>query len=623
MTNPIVPPPLPFEENAPAASARSPRIWPSVLLLGIFWAVYLVLRWTELGVSLGFTGFVALYGVGALTVLLFAVWWLAASRVGWAERFGLLGIAVFVGIAVAFLADKPTLVLLLMPGLPLVMTAWAIGLFVMRHWRPKPRQWALAGAICLVWAPFLLVRTQGVGGDFQPELAWRWTLTPEQKYLLDLDRTGKPLSGTGSRHGLTLGPDDWPGFRGSNRDGTLRDVRIATNWQISPPKLLWRRRIGPAWSSVAVVGDRLFTQEQRGQQEAVVCLDTAKGRTLWSHLDTARHEDGQGGAGPRATPTFAAGRVFALGATGLLNCLDAETGECLWSRNIAVDAGTNVPVWGFSSSPLVVDQVVVVFAGSESSASEKTLLAYRTDSGQLAWSAAGGKYSYSSPQLVSLGDKSQVLFVSDRGLCAFDPVSGAVLWRHPTSGAQIGIPLSVQPRAVGGNRILFDAGADIGTALIHLNDAAGTWTAEQVWVSRQLKPSFNDFVVHGDAVYGFDGRMFTCLDLHSGKRRWKDGRYGSGQVLLLSAQPLLVVVTETGEVVLVAANPDEHHELARFQALSGKTWNHPVLAHGRLYVRNAEEIACYELRLTGSSDLAGRLSWRTRPLPHPTVSPIR
>src|SRR5262249_6825993 len=164
---------------------------------------------------------------------------------------------------------------------------------------------------------------------------------------------------------------------------------------------------------------------------------------------------------------------------------------------------------------------------------------------------------------------------------------------------QFGIPLTIQPRAVGRNRILFDAGADIGTSLVTLNDSAGAWTAEEVWVSRQLKPSFNDLVVHGDAIYGFDGQIFTCLDLQSGKRRWKSGRYGSGQVLLLGDQPLLVVVGETGEVVLVATDPNAHRELGRFQAVDGKTWNHPVIAHGRLYVRNAEEIACCELQLAG------------------------
>jgi outer membrane protein assembly factor BamB len=564
----------------------------------MFWIVYSVIRWSELGVS-GFTAFLVVFVAGALTILLFSIWWLAASRIGWRERLGIFGLAILVGIVVAVCADKSALGFLLMPGLPLVLTAWTCGLLVSRNRRPQRRAVALAGVLCLTWSAFLLVRTQGVGGDFQYSLHWRWTLTPEQEYLLELDRTGEPSSPVGARHELTLRPGDWPGFRGQNRDGNLRDVRIATDWEATPPKLLWRRRIGPAWSSVTVVGECLFTQEQRDQQEAVVCLDTETGKTLWTHKDAVRHEDGQGGAGPRATPTFAGGRIFALGATGILNCLDAVNGDRKWSRYITADAGTKVPVWGFSSSPLVAGDLVIVFAGSESSESQKTLLAYHRGSGELAWTAAAGNFSYCSAQLAPLGDKTQVLFVSNSGLISFDPSSGAPVWRYPTSDRSF-LPWVVQPRTVGADSVIFDAGADVGAALIKLTTDGKTWISGERWVSRQLKPSFNDFVVHDYAVYGFDGRVFTCVDLETGKRRWKEGRYGSGQVLLLGDQPLLVVVTDEGEVVLVQANSDEHHELGRFQAVTGKTWNHPVIAHGRLYVRNAKEIACFELRLAGS-----------------------
>jgi outer membrane protein assembly factor BamB len=376
----------------------------------------------------------------------------------------------------------------------------------------------------------------------------------------------------------------------------VRGVRVATDWNVAPPELVWRRRIGPAWSSVVVVGDRLFTQEQRGPQEAVVCLDAATGRTVWSHEDDVRHEDVQGGAGPRATPAFAGGRIFALGATGILNCLDAETGARKWRRDLAADAETKIPMWGFSSSPLVVGDLVVVFAGCEA---EKTLLAYRTDSGRLAWSAPAGKVSYSSPHLASVGGAAQLLFVSDRGLAAFDPSSGAVLWEHPTPPGNPGVPRAVQPRAVGPRGVLFDAGPDLGTRLVEVAQAGRSWAATERWLSPQLKPSFNDFVVYGQALYGFDGRILTCVDLETGRRRWKGGRYGSGQVLLLGDQGLLVVVTDEGEAVLVAADPDGRRELGRFRAVEGKTWNHPAIANGRLYVRNAREVACYQLRPEG------------------------
>jgi hypothetical protein len=239
--------------------------------------------------------------------------------------------------------------------------------------------------------------------------------------------------------------------------------------------------------------------------------------------------------------------------------------------------------------------VVVVFAGGEGS---KGLLAYRAASGKLAWTAPAGRASYSSPQPALLGNKDQVLFLDERGLSALDPSSGTVLWEHSAPGS--GMPRSLQPHPVGTNQILIASEAELGTALIEVTgDGPGRRTAQR-WTSRHLKPSFNDFVVHANCVYGFDGGVFCCIDLQTGKRRWKEGRYGHGQVLLLADQPLLLVVSERGEAVLLAANPDRHEELSRFQAVTGKTWNHPVIAHGRLYVRNAEEMACYRLKLAAA-----------------------
>src|SRR5262245_3295334 len=521
-----------LREPGAAAPARPARVWPAAVLLGLFWTVYSVWRWTELGPSLGFMGFLILLGIGTLTTLLFVVWWVLASKVRWAERLVVLATAAVCGVGVALLAHPLLGPFLLLPGLPLVLTAWTLGLFFARKWPPRQRGIAVISLLVLSCGAFLLLRGEGMEGDGQITLRWRWSLTPEQAYLAELERTGEPDEAPAPRQELRLQPGDWPGFRGPNRDGNLHGVRIDTDWDAAPPQRLWRRRIGPAWSSVVVVGDRLFTQEQRGDWEVVVCLDAATGRTLWSHKDATRHEDVQGGAGPRATPTFADGRIFALGATGILNCLDAATGERKWSRDITADAEVRVPMWGFSSSPLVVGNLVIVFAGG----GEKTLRAYRADTGKPAWSAAAGKDSYSSAHLASVGGEAQLLFVSDRGLSAFDPSSGAVLWEYSTPAGNPGVPRAVQPQAVGPDGILFDAGPDLGTAVIEVAHTNGSWAAKERWVSRYLKPSFNDFVVHKSSIYGFDGRTLTCIDLQTGKRNWKGGRYGSGQVLLLEDQ---------------------------------------------------------------------------------------
>ena len=567
-----IPSARPYAASAAASAPTRPlRVWLPVVLLVPFWAGYSVMRWTDWGAAQGFKGFVIVLGASLGATLIDAIWWLVFSRARPFERLLVLGTGLTAGIASVLLSPKSLVPFIMLPGLPLVLTTWTLGQLIVRALPPQVRCGALMAVLCLSWAMFPLLRGEGTEGDGQLVVRWRWSPTPEQVYLAEGQRAAEA---TKTHEPLTLRPGDWPGFRGPNRDGTVPGVRIATDWNQAPPKLVWQRRIGPAWSSVAVVGDRLFTQEQVGDQEAVVCLDAATGHTLWSHQDAERHDDAQGGPGPRATPTFAAGRIYALGARGILNCLDAATGDRKWSRNLVADAGSEIPMWGFSSSPLVVGDLVVVFAGGEP---EKTLLAYHSESGDPAWSVQAGKRSYSSAQLATIGGVPQLLFVSDRGLSALDPATGSVLWEDFTPPGGIGVPRSVQPRVVGSNRVLFDAGVDLGTRLLDVTKENDAWVTKEKWLSKQLKPSFNDFVVHDSAVYGFDGRVFTCIDLQTGRRLWKDGRYGSGQVLMLVDQPLLIVIAESGELVLVAANPTEHQELARFPALKGKTWNHPAL----------------------------------------------
>jgi outer membrane protein assembly factor BamB len=564
------------------------------MLLAMYWIVYSLWRWTEIGASFGFMGFLIMLAVMGVVILLFASWWLAASRVGWREKLLVLGAGLVVGVLTRLLLDDTVGPFWLIPGLALVLTTGTVAFVLLRKCTPPVRSLALVGSLCVSWAAFVVIRADGMDGEGRFALHWRWSLTPEQVYLAELEARGGTAAPQAAAPKLKLRPGDWPTFRGPRRDAILPGVRIATDWDVTPPGLVWKRRIGPAWSSIIFVDGRLFTQEQMGPHESVTCIDAATGETVWSHQDLARHEDVQARIGPRATPTFADGRIFALGATGILNCLDAATGERKWSRDIGSDIGARVPMWGFSSSPLVHDKGVIVFAGGNG---ENTLLAYDAESGEPAWTAPAGNTSYSSPQLARLGGETRLLFVSDHGLSAFDLSSGAHLWTHPTPAGNPGVPRAVQPHPIGPNRALFDAGPDLGTALIEFTADKGAWKTKEVWLSRVLKPSFNDFVVLGSAIYGFDGRTLTCVDLETGKRRWKEGRYGNGQVLLLADQPLLVVVSDEGEVILVSPDPDEHRELARFPAIKGKTWNHPAIAHGRLYLRNAQEIACYELRL--------------------------
>ncbi len=445
--------PTDAQQEQAAATVLPPRVWPAVTLVAVYWIIHGLVRWTDLGTALGYAGFLLLMAATGVLLLGFLIWWLTWSRVRWKERLWVLAAAILFSVATALLAHKTAGGLLIFYGVPFMATVWTLGLLTLRKTASDRRTAALCVMLALLGGGFLAVRTEGVNGAFQFAVRPRWTQTAEQVYLAELAKKQKPadIAPSSLDAAMNLQPGDWPGFRGPNRDGTVHDVHIATNWSEKPPRQLWKRRIGPAWSSVAVVGDRLFTQEQVGDQEAVVCLDAATGQTVWSHEDAVRHEDDQSGPGPRATPTYAAGRIFSLGATGILNCLEAQTGKRQWSRDIAADAGTKPPMWGFSSSPLLTGDLVVVLACGDFAAGDslKALRAYQADSGTPAWSTAAGKISYSSPQLAEIGGAKAILAVSDSGLFAVDPSSGNLLWNHATPPGSPGVPRSVQPSVVG------------------------------------------------------------------------------------------------------------------------------------------------------------------------------
>jgi outer membrane protein assembly factor BamB len=340
-----------------------------------------------------------------------------------------------------------------------------------------------------------------------------------------------------------------------------------------------------------VHGDRLYTQEQRGDDEMVSCYQLSTGKPVWSHRDGVRFYESNGGAGPRGTPAFSRGRVYTLGATGIVNALDAATGRVVWSKNAATDTGATLPGWGFASSPLVIDDMVVVAASGR-------LAAYDAASGKLRWTRRTGGGGYSSPHPVTIDGVSQILLLAGNGATSFAPADGAVLWTHAWDG---GVAI-VQPAAIDGGDLLItvaDAMGGYGVRRIAVAHKPEGWTTEERWTSRGLKPYYNDYVVHKGHAYGFDGTILASIDLADGARTWKGGRYGAGQMVLLADQDLLLVSSEEGELALVSATPDKFTEVARFKALDGKTWNHPVLLGDVLLVRNGEEMAAFRLRLAG------------------------
>ena len=607
------------------------RLWPGVIA-----AVALVLfKLVAIPIVSPGAPPVGLLG-GLVAALAIAVWWVFFSRALWSERLGAIVLMVAALFATSrvlheSIAKAPggmLFFILAVPSLGIALVAWAVAT---RRLSSGARRATLVAVILLTCGMFALLRSGGISGDGEFELHWRWTPTPEQRLLaqagekpLDVAR-GAPASSVPSAPvespkkspvakvsdtTATSAADptdpkptaalptvsdgratrvEWPGFRGAGRDGIVRDVRINTDWAKSPPVEIWRRPIGPGWSSFAVHGDLLYTQEQRGDAEIVACYRVSTGEPVWRHGDPARFWEPTGGAGPRGTPTLGNGRVYTFGATGILNALDAATGAVVWTRNAAADAEVENPGWGFASSPLVVNDLVIVAASGR-------LAAYDAATGQPRWFGPTGGLGYSSPHLMTIDGVAQILLLRGSRSTSVAPADGSLLWEHRWQpGSSI-----VQPALVAGGDVLVasaDTMGGVGMRRLAVSHDSKGWTVEERWTSRGLKPYFNDFVVHKGHAYGFDGSILASLDLQDGARKWKGGRYGNGQLVLLPDQDLLLVLSEEGELALVGATPDQFTELARFQVLDGKGWNHPALVGDVLLVRNGEEMAAFRLPL--------------------------
>jgi outer membrane protein assembly factor BamB len=562
------------------------RLWPGVIIVMLQWLI-----WAVLPVVAPDAGAIGAIGglVGGLAIV---VWWAFFSRAPRIERWGAV-----VLITAALIATRPLLhesiatggmgmlfFVYAIPVLSLAFVAWAVAC---RRLAAGPRRATMLATILLACGVWALLRTSGVSGTGS-QFAWRWSETPEERLLA---RAGDEPTVPPRVPAALQTEAEWPGFRGPDRDGVIPGVRIETDWSRSPPVELWRQPIGPGWSSFAVHGDRFYTQEQRGDDEIVSCYDATTGEPVWRHRDAARFWESNAGPGPRATPTLSDGRVFALGATGILNVLDAADGAVAWSRSVASDTAKEVPYWGFSSSPLVVDDVVIVAAAGQ-------LVAYELATGEPRWFGPDGGNGYSSPHLLTIDGVAQILLLSGAGATSVASADGTLLWQHAWPGCLI-----TQPARTADGDVLISAlssAAGLGIRRIAVALGPGGWTVEERWTTTGLKPYFNDLVVHEGHAYGFDGSILAAVDLEDGERRWKGGRYGQGQLVLLPDQDLLLVVSERGELALVAAAPGQFTELARFPALEGKTWNHPVLVGDLLLVRNGQEMAAFQLSLAGS-----------------------
>ncbi len=447
---------------------------------------------------------------------------------------------------------------------------WLLG-FSRLRWRIRLITFAtaiLGGGLIAI-----LFQFKGFSGDLTPILEWRWKEEPST-FRQD----------PGSTFNTEMSVMDYPQFLGQNRNGVVTGIKLNLDWETHPPKLVWRRPVGAGWSGFAIVGNSAVTQEQEGDWEKVVCYELDTGEIKWSHRDQARFYGSPAGLGPRATPTISGNRVYTVGSTGILNCLDFETGERVWTTHIFEDNKTEPPPWGVSISPLVFGELVVVSAGGA--------MAYHRETGAIAWTGYRTPSGYSSPLLTTLAGTEQIVIFNKSLITAHEPLTGELLWKQPWSERYA--ECVAQPVPLPDDKLLVSTGYGVGAKLYQISrNPAGEFNVSVIWETIYLKAKFTNIIYHENYLYGLDDGIFACVNPVDGKRQWKRGRYGHGQTLLIS--DVLLVLTESGEVVLVEPDPEGHTEHARFAALKGLTWNTPALAGHYLLVRNDREAACYQL----------------------------
>ena len=378
--------------------------------------------------------------------------------------------------------------------------------------------------------------------------------------------------------------EDWPQWRGPNRDGVSPTARLQKTWPEGGPKEVWRRSIGEGFSGLSIANSRLYTMYSTESDEFVVSLDATDGRELWKSRTGSRYTQTYGN-GPRSTPTVDGDRVYALGANGELLALETASGRIIWQRNLRSEFGCKMPA--FTASPLIEGNTVLVEAGCTD---DRALMAFDKMTGEVVWGSGRDPVGYSSPIAVNAHGLRQLIFLTSGAVVSLSP-SGKPYWRHEWKteyGQHPATPVFIAP-----DRVFISSGYGNGGAVLQIAAADTGLSISEVWFSKQMKNHISSSVYYEGAIYGFDEAIFKCLDAATGAERWKTRGYGKGTLILADGH--LIVLGDAGKLAIVEATPDAHVEVASAQILTDRCWTAPSLAAGRLYLRNMVEIVCLDL----------------------------
>ena len=492
-----------------------------------------------------------------------------------------------------------------MMGTTLVFLGSILGLALLWLWwtflsglRPALRWLSLLAGIATIAFLATSLRPEGsTDGTGIPNLVWKWAPTVDQKSLQALSQSPESESETKPEESLTplryLAVDS-PEYYGSNRNGVIDDIQIQAQALSQPLETIWKRPIGLGWSSFAVKGRTAITQEQRDSEEWVTAYDLETGDLKWHFAKNRRFTESMGGDGPRATPSIHQDTVYALGATGVLDALDLATGEPKWSYSV-LDGGKSNLVWGKSASPLYLEEenLIIVTGGGKGG---PTVQAVNAEYGEAIWSWGTDASSYASPIEATIHGERQLVVVNENTVVGLIPDSGALAWSFDwPRGMMASTAKAAQPSIIDETKVLISASYGIGSLLFDITkEADGSFATSLVWHNKnRMKTKFSTATVRDKYAYGLDEGFFACINIETGKRLWKDGRYGFGQNLLVN--DVAIIQAEDGDIVFVEANPEAFNEIARYPGVDGKTWNIPTLAGEYLLVRNDQEAACYRV----------------------------